>query len=244
MAQFKQGRDERLPLYQQVRDEILDNIRAGVWLPDTAIPTETELTKRYDVAIGTVRKAVDTLVAEGLLYRSQGRGTFVKRPTFDDALFRFFRQTALSQQSVPQGNVLANTLAPLPDVAAQALALQAGELAIQLQRTRLLDEQVVLVEEIWLSRMLFAPLEAIAPADFDNLLYPLYERVCGQRVASATETLTIEMASASVASALGIEEKSPVAVIERVAYGYDKTPLEYRVSKGAAQTFRYQIDIS
>ena len=45
MALFKQGRDQRLPLYQQVRDELLENISAGTWLPDAPIPTESELTK-------------------------------------------------------------------------------------------------------------------------------------------------------------------------------------------------------
>ena len=45
MTFFKHGRDRRLPLYQQVRDELLENISAGIWLPDTPIPTESELTK-------------------------------------------------------------------------------------------------------------------------------------------------------------------------------------------------------
>lgn len=244
MAQFSKGRDERLPLYQQVRDEIVDNIREGVWQPDTAIPTEAELTKRYDVAIGTIRKAVDTLVADGLLYRSQGRGTFVKRPSFNDSLFRFFRQSSLDSQRVPEGRVQSNNVLPLPPAAAAALNLTTGELAIHLRRTRVLDSRVVLAEEIWLPRALFKALEQMPVESFENLLYPFYEKECGQLVASATETLTIETAGAEVARALEIRAASPVAVIERVAYGYDKSPLEYRVSKGSAETFKYQIEIS
>ncbi|MFD1383583.1 GntR family transcriptional regulator [Rhodanobacter aciditrophus] len=244
MAQFKKGRDERLPLYQQVRDEIMDNIREGVWLPDTTIPTEAELTKRYDVAIGTIRKAVDTLVVDGLLYRSQGRGTFVKRPNFNDSLFRFFRQTSLDNQRVPEGRVQSNNVLPLPEAAAAALNLKVGELAIHLRRTRVLDSRVVLAEEIWLPRQLFKSLEQMPTESFENLLYPFYEKECGQLVASATETLTIETAGVDVARALEIRATSPVAVIERVAYGYDKSPLEYRISKGSAETFRYQVEIS
>ncbi len=56
------GQDERLPLYQRLRDEMLGKIAAGEWLPGEAIPTEAELTRQYGVAIGTVRKAVETLV--------------------------------------------------------------------------------------------------------------------------------------------------------------------------------------
>ncbi|PXF28637.1 hypothetical protein WH50_25225 [Pokkaliibacter plantistimulans] len=47
----------------------------------------------------------------------------------------------------------------------------------------------------------------------------------------------------SSATAKPSEEGKPVAVIERVALGYDRQPIEYRLSRGAADTFRYQIDI-
>ncbi|HAW23394.1 MAG TPA: GntR family transcriptional regulator, partial [Pseudomonas sp.] len=90
------GYDERLPLYQRLREEMLAKIAAGEWTPGAPIPTEAELTRHYGVAIGTVRKAVDTLVNEGLLLRSQGRGTFVRRPNFDASLARFFRQVDAS----------------------------------------------------------------------------------------------------------------------------------------------------
>ena len=53
-----------------------------------------------------------------------------------------------------------------------------------------------------------------------------------------------ENADGPTAAHLGIEEGKPVAVIERVALGYDRQPIEYRLSRGAADTFRYQIDIS
>ena len=89
----------------------------------------------------------------------------------------------------------------------------------------------------------FAALLDIALEDFDDLLYPLYERRCGQVVASARETLTVDSATADIAQQLGIEEGKPVVVIERLALGFDRKPLEWRRSHGAADTFRYQIDI-
>ncbi|RYP57051.1 hypothetical protein DL771_011514 [Monosporascus sp. 5C6A] len=67
--------DLRLPRYQQLRDDLAAQIAQQHWRPGDAIPTEAELAKTYNVAVGTVRKAVDVLVAEGLLERFQGRGT-------------------------------------------------------------------------------------------------------------------------------------------------------------------------
>ncbi|MBU1469000.1 MAG: GntR family transcriptional regulator [Gammaproteobacteria bacterium] len=224
---------------------MLENISAGTWLPDAPIPTESELTKTYDVAIGTIRKAVDTLVSDGLLYRSQGRGTFVRRPDFNASLFRFFRQMSSDGRFVmPTSQLLSRTLKKPPQPAADALKIDVNDKAICLERLRFLEDRVVLTEEIWLPASLFTSLIDLELSEFGNLLYPFYEQQCGQLIASAKETLTIKSANKCIAEALKTAENSPVAVIERVAYGYDKTPLEYRISHGAAETFCYQIEIA
>lgn len=238
------AQDQRLPLYQRLRDEMAEKITAGEWRPDQAIPTEAELTKIYGVAVGTIRKAVDVLVAEGLLERAQGRGTFVRRPSFDGSLFRFFRHlTSEGGRKVPEGRVLSRTVEPPPEHVAAELGLTAKSKAIRLDRLRLIDGLVVLVEEIWLPKARFASLLNIELADFENLLYPFYESRCGQVIASAKETLTVDSADAAVAKTLGIKEGKPVVVIERLALGFDRKPIEWRRSHGAADTFRYQIDI-
>ncbi|SBV99606.1 Transcriptional regulator, GntR family [uncultured Alphaproteobacteria bacterium] len=236
--------DVRLPLYHRLRDEMLERITHGEWRPDQAIPTEAELARAYGVAVGTVRKAVEMLVAEGLLERNQGRGTFVRRPSFDNSLFRFFRLLSSGgQRVVPDGKVLARTLAAPPPPVAAALGLGRQAQAIRLDRLRLIAGAVVLVEEIWLPRAPFAGLLDVELGEFGNLLYPFYEARCGQAVASARETLTVDAADAATARALGIAEGRPVVVIERLALGYDRRPLEWRRSVGAADTFRYQVEI-
>src|SRR5260370_38657148 len=75
--------DLRLPLYQRLRDTLAAAVAEGQWRPGDAIPSEADLAKRHGVAIGTVRKAVDQLLADGVLDRQQGRGTFVKRAGFN-----------------------------------------------------------------------------------------------------------------------------------------------------------------
>ncbi|MGP0174954.1 GntR family transcriptional regulator [Pseudomonas sp. NCHU5208] len=239
------GQDERLPLYQRLRDEMLAKIAAGQWLPGEAIPTEAELTRQYGVAVGTVRKAVETLVAEGLLVRAQGRGTFVRRPNFDGSLFRFFRQVSASGLTqVPLSRILDCQRAPADEAARQALQLAEGEICFHLHRLRLVEGRPLFYERIWLPASRFTALQDIAPEDFPQLLYPFYEERCGQRIASAQETLTVSAADASLAARLDVVEGSPTVVIERIALGYDRTPLEYRLSQAAAENFRYQVEIS
>ncbi|OLO08347.1 GntR family transcriptional regulator [Salinicola sp. MH3R3-1] len=237
--------DERLPLYQRLRDDMLAKIAAGEWTPGGAIPTEAELTKHYGVAVGTLRKAVDTLVQDGLMKRSQGRGTFILRPNFEGSLFRFFRQVdARGDRRVPESRILDRQLeSPAQDIA-NALGLERSEKVIRLERVRQFDGAPLYHEDIWLPAARFEALIEIEIDDFGNLLYPFYESRCGQLIGSARETLSVETATPDIARILDLESGEPVVLIERLALGYDRTPLEYRRSRGAASTFRYQVDIS
>ena len=118
-----------------------------------------------------------------------------------------------------------------------------GAAAIKLSRLRLFDGAPILFEEIWLPRAPFTALLDLAPADFGDLLYPLYERLCGKVIASAEETLSAEAATPPHSRLLGLAPGTPVMVIERLARGYDGTPLEWRRSRGRADRFRYQVEI-
>jgi len=236
--------DRRLPLYQRLRDQIAGEITRNTWGPGTAIPTEAELAQTHKVAVGTVRKAIDLLVAEGLIERSQGRGTYVRRPSFDSSLFRFFRfQGPDGTRRVPESRILGRDVRPGPVEATRALGLPDAAPVLHLSRLRLIDHRPVLAEEIWLSAARFAPLMALAVDAFGDLLYPLYEHHCRAVVASARETLSVAAAEPDAATLLAIAPGAPVVAIERLALGYDDQPLEWRRSVGPAEQFRYQIEI-
>ena len=66
-----------MPLYRVVKRELLRSIEAGSVAPGAALASETQLGESFGVSVGTVRRAVDDLVAEHILVRRQGRGTFV-----------------------------------------------------------------------------------------------------------------------------------------------------------------------
>ncbi|OCR23960.1 GntR family transcriptional regulator [Pseudomonas syringae] len=236
--------DERLPLYQRLRDQLAEQIANNRWRPGEAIPTEAALSSEYCLSTGTVRKAIDMLVADNILERQQGRGTYIRRPQFQSSLFRFFRfQTAAGERQVPESRILSIEPMAAPSAVSQALGLIPDAPVIRLVRLRLLDAQPVLAEEIWLPRVLF---QALLDTDLQlhgPLLYPIYETLCGQVVAYAEETLTAEAASDVHARLLHIPQNSPVVVIERLARNYAGQPLEWRRSRGHASHFRYSVEI-
>ncbi|MBB3611798.1 GntR family transcriptional regulator [Rhizobium sp. BK602] len=236
--------DDRLPRYQRLRDDLAARINRQEWRPGEPIPSEAELSATYGVAVGTVRKAIDQLVADGVVERHQGRGTYVRRARFNSSLFRFFRfQSESGERRVPESRILRRESAAAPSAVASALRLREGDAVISLSRLRLIGGTPLLAEEIWLERSRFEPLLTIDTSEFGDLLYPLYEERCEQVVVSAEETLTVEIASPLHARLLGLEPGSPLVVIERIAFDLERRPIEWRRSRGPADRFRYHVDI-
>ena len=60
------------PLYQQVKDLLIERLIGGYWRPGDLLPSEMQLAEQLGVSQGTVRKALDEMTAGNLLVRRQG----------------------------------------------------------------------------------------------------------------------------------------------------------------------------
>lgn len=69
-----------IPLYQQVKEYILEQIHSGKWPTDAKVPSENKLIKSLGVSKMTINRALRELTTEGVLQRLQGVGTFVAAP--------------------------------------------------------------------------------------------------------------------------------------------------------------------
>ncbi|MGY3703809.1 hypothetical protein BW731_03145 [Vagococcus martis] len=67
------------PLYKKIYQELKKDILTGVYLEETQVPTELELSEKYDVSRITSKRALMELETEGLIYRVRGKGSFVKK---------------------------------------------------------------------------------------------------------------------------------------------------------------------
>ena len=68
---------EKHPLYQKIKNHILEHIESGQWPPETRVPSESELVKLFNVSRMTANRALRELTAEGRLIRVRGVGSFV-----------------------------------------------------------------------------------------------------------------------------------------------------------------------
>ncbi|CAI6083166.1 GntR family transcriptional regulator [Cohnella sp. JJ-181] len=70
---------QRIPLYTQIRDYVLKQISDQVWKPGDRLPSENEFAEQFSVSRITVKNALAQLIEDNLIYRIQGKGSFVSR---------------------------------------------------------------------------------------------------------------------------------------------------------------------
>lgn len=233
--------DDRLPAYLRLRDDLAARIAAGEWNADQALPSDNRLAREHALSVGTVRKAVQQLVDEGLLERRQGSGTYLKKPAFDATLFRFFQvREAGEEQSIPTSRLISRVRVTAPDHVAQELGQSD---VIRIERLRYLSEQPLLAEEIYIPHQLFDGFEHMPDKEIGPLLYPVYYEHFGVFVARAEDEVRFDTADRTTAQRLAIEPGQPVAVIERTAFSMAGDPVEWRVARGRADRFRYRSRI-
>lgn len=120
--------------------------------PGTPAPSERELVQRFGVARMTVRQALDTLVAEGLLERVPGRGTFVSRTRADVHVRLIGYAEEMTRRGLrPASRTLLARLESAGPGVARALEIPEGGRVVHWQRLRFADDTPMCVEDAYLA---------------------------------------------------------------------------------------------
>ena len=217
------------PLYREVKRRITRSLRDGEWAQGHALPSETQLAARYGVSMGTVRKAIAELVGERLLVRHPGRGTFVADRDRDYMLDAFFNIVdARGRKEFPEVELMSFKAAGADAKTARHLGLREGGRVFSLQNVLRLQGAPVILDRIQVSRAVMPDLSEAAFRARSQTIFGLYQRLHGVTVTRLEEWIRACHADAEVAAVLGLEPRAAVLAIERVAYTYDDTPVEYR----------------
>jgi GntR family transcriptional regulator len=219
------------PLYREVKRSLLRAIEAGDCPAGRTLPSESALAKAFGVSIGTLRRAVDELVAEHILVRRQGRGTFVALHNETRFLFQFFhieRNDGLCES--PQVELIAFERVPIDDRAAQALGVARGEPAFQIDNRLLLQGQVIVHDRLILPAQLFKGLTEKRFSERPSTIYHLYQTAFGITVLQARERARAVGVDRLSARILGLVPGAPVMQVRRTAFTFGDKRVEHRVS--------------
>jgi len=219
------------PLYKEIKRQMMEALTGGEWKPGEAIPAERRLSERYGISIGTVRKAIDELVAENILIRQQGRGTFVASHTRDRLLFYFFHVVPESGEKVyPDVQFLSFAKAKADRAAAEKLGMAVGDPVYRIRNRLRLAGTPIIVDDITVPAAPFAGLTEAQVRDRPSTIYNLYQEAFGISVVRTNERLRATLADAEFATLLDVARGAPLLQIRRVAQTYNDVPVEFRVS--------------
>lgn len=242
IAQRQLERPGFRPLYQQVRELLLARIASGVWRPAESLPSEQTLAGELGVSHGTVRKALDSLAADNLVERRQGKGTFVVEHTAESAHFRFFKISHASGERAMPGCRKAHVTRRAAKAQERLrLGLVEGGDVYQVKRDRTIDEKVSVRELIVVPTALFEGLDAQGP--LPNTLYTFYQSKFGVSIVSASEQIQSVAAGREDAEALGIAAAAPILQVDRTAYDITGRAIELRQSRFVTGALVYAVEL-
>jgi GntR family transcriptional regulator len=190
-----------------------------------------------------MRKVLDSLTAEKLLERRQGKGTFIAENTQERALFRFFRMAKpggkrLTPERVGESVKLRMSRAP----ERTKLDLARAERVVEITRTRLIEGRPALHELIIVPARLFPGIES--KTSLPNTLYSLYQTEYGINIVAAQEEIHPELATAEDQRVLRVPEGTPLLVIDRLAVSLDGRKVEWRVSRARSDDIVYAVTLT
>lgn len=209
-----------LPKSIQLSEMLIREIASGR-LPDGArLPTEREMAKEHDVAVGTLRKALLILEEKDLIRRIQGSGNYVQAKTDIDSVYSFFRLELLSGGGLPTADILGVKRLNRPPEA-RAFSSKAGH---RIRRLRYLDDVAVAVEEIWLDG---AYVDVIDEDALSESLYYFYKNTFGLVIARIEDRVGVSDKPKWAPPAFNQVEKSACGFIERYSYDQRNRMCEY-----------------
>lgn len=235
------------PLYQQLADIIRNSIISGELRYGDKIPTEVELSEKYNVSRITVRAAITELVELGFLIKKQGKGTFVSKPKVQRKIEYLSSFTAACEASglkvtneVIKREVIEPELEDKKD-----LELDDDDKLLYIQRLRYAGGEPLMLENNYFS---FKRFNFLLTEDLSGSLYELlrkkYNINPSDSLNSGIDRTTIEIAKAvdEESALLRVQNGEPLFYIKTVIYDDKNIPVH--IGKQYVIGERYKFVIS
>src|SRR5215475_3971873 len=214
-----------LPLYQQLQRALRKAIEIQLLGPEDALPAERDLATDFNVSRITVRKALDGLVAEGLLIRRQGSGNFVSaRVEKNFAMLTSFSEDMRARGRNPRSVWLKRSTGTVTPEEALTLRLSPGTPVYRFHRLRFADEAPMAIEVATIVSSALPSIDAV-----NESLYEALERT-GHRPVRALQRLRAVILTAEQADLLKAKAGDPGLLVERLGSLRDGSAVEFSQS--------------
>ncbi|MFH0797321.1 MAG: GntR family transcriptional regulator [Candidatus Omnitrophota bacterium] len=236
-------KSRNIPQYCYIRENFRTLIRQGELKPGDVVPPERELCKKFGVSRMTVRQALSDLVNEKLLYRKQGKGTFVKEFKIEPDISRLtsFTEDMTERGIVPASKLIYQKLGHLPPYAVKKWNLPRDERVIITKRLRFADGEPVGINTSHIPFYLCPGLieENLEENSIKSILNSRY----GLVFSLAEQTIEVSFARKDEATFLNILPRDPVFFVERATYLEDGRFLDFTINVFRSDKYKFHMKI-
>jgi len=235
-----------IPLYYQLKKQILFLIENAIIKDGELLPPENDLCKILNVSRPTIRQAFTELVNEGYLNRYKGKGTFVSSPKVNDRFFsklESFHDEMVEKGYNPKTLVVKVEKINGPHEANERLSLPLSAPLIYLSRVRSVDVTPLVYVETFLP---FDEYKLLMQVDLTvNSLYDSLEKLYHIRVNRVKREFVAINARLKEAELLQIAQNKALIQVKTVAYSSDvPNPVEFSIARYRGDLNKFSVELS
>lgn len=216
-----------VPLYYQIQQHLLAQIRVGAIKPGQPVPSELAISTRLRISRMTARQALKSLCDLGVVYTQRGKGTFVSEIKLEKSFRQLlsFSEEMSARGSRPASRVLSFEIESATPDTADALKLSNGEEVVSLRRVRMAGASPMGIE--WSRIPLRLCPDLLEKFDPGMSLYRVLAERYRIHIVAADEVAEAAVAGPEQSRLLRVKKGSPIFAFTRTAYVENGDPVEY-----------------
>ncbi len=228
--------------YEKIAADIKEGILSGEYKPNQQLPFEKTLCQKYDVSKMTVKKALDLLVAEGLIVKRRGAGTFIKDITEDEIERIVEKKQFLGLTHANLGHKVTSDILDFKIVNASKevsniLKIEDDEFVYLIHRVRFVDNEAIVIEKTYIPLNL-AP--GIKLVNVKGSIYGYIKDKLNLKIQSAHSIIRAQKSDNLDQKYLKLNSDEPVIEVERVAYLENGKVFEYSFCRHRYDKFEFK----
>lgn len=228
--------------YKDIYNQIKDQIIQGTLAPNTKIDDEISLCKQYRCSRMTMKKALDLLVQDGLLFRKRGVGSFVMgQPLQKQRISLNERELSGLTRSAKQdvsSKILEFKLIFASKEIASFLNVKENDPLYYISRLRFIKGEPVVIEYTYMIPTL---IPGLCQDVLLGSIYNYIENTLGYKISSSKKSTRADKSNSIDQKYLQLDPTEPVLEVEQVAYLDNGIPFEYSISRHRYDQFEFSI---
>lgn len=221
---------EGIPLHKQISDWLKQEIESGALTSDEKLPSENELSKKFDVSRVTVRRALQTLENEQLIYRCQGLGSFVtdQRTHQSFSILNDFTEELEGSGMEASSKLISFEQIDISDQKdlISYLDIENKKIAVQIERVRLGDGEPIAYDITWMPIFYGQLIEGYNLEE--TTIFKILEDEFDIPIQKGCYRIEAAMADDKLAKHLNVNPQTPLLLMNRISYTIGEKPVYYQ----------------